>query len=345
MAYISFQPKDFFNTTNYSGNSSTQTITTGLANDMVWIKDTASAINHEIFDTARGVYKYISTNSDGQENTAYTDNLTAFGSTGFTLGANAGDDINDTGHNYSSMNWRAGTTSGLSGGTITPSAYSINTTSKIGIYKYTGNGVAGATITHGLGTAPTMIIVKRLSASYQWAVWGTGVNNTKGLRLDGLGAEGTNDFLNNTAPSSTVITLGSSTMSNAAAGSSVYVIYAFAPVKGYSAINSYIGNGSTDGTFVYTGFKPAFVLIKNIDASGAWGLYTTHNLGYNPTNKPLAPNSNAGLNSSYVIDMYSNGFKTRHADAQLGASGNKYLYMAFAENPIVSSNDIAGVAR
>ena len=343
MAYISFQPKDFFNTKLYTGTGGATQAQTGVGfqPDFTWIKSRSNTEAYNIQDAVRGATKWIESDSDAAEQTN-ANTLKSFDSDGFTVGLAGSVGASQT---YASWNWKAGTTSGLSGGTITPSYYSINTTSKIGIYKYTGNGVAGATITHGLGTAPTMIIVKRLSASYQWAVWGTGVNNTKGLRLDGLGAEGTNDFLNNTAPSSTVITLGSSTMSNAAAGSSVYVIYAFAPVKGYSAIGSYIGNGSTDGTFVYTGFKPAFVLIKNIDASGAWGLYSNKILGYNPANNPFAPNSTAIPNTTYVIDMLSNGFKTRHADAQLGASGNKYLYMAFAENPIVSSNDIAGVAR
>ena len=180
MAYINFKPSDYFATKTYTGNGSTNTIVTGVDNDMVWIKGN-SVTNHEIFDTVRGVYKYLSTNSDGSENSAYTDNLTAFNSNGFTLGANSPNDINVNLTAYTSWNWKAGTTTGktTSGETITPTAYSINPTSGIGMYAYTGTGANG-TIAHGLSSAPKFIMVKRLNVAGNWmcggSIVGTGLS-------------------------------------------------------------------------------------------------------------------------------------------------------------------------
>jgi hypothetical protein len=348
MAYISFKPSDYFNTTNYSGNSSTQTITTGLANDMVWLKVTNITDNNVIFDSVRGVNKKIITDNNAAEGTSTAPNLgvTAFNSTSFDLGAWSA--LNGSGNNYSSMNWRAGTTTGKTtvGETITPSAYSINPTSGIGIYKYTGTGSNG-TIAHGLSSAPKFVIGKRIVGSTgDWNTWHTAcTSGTYYVNLNVASAEtGWTTTVYTAEPTSTVINLG--TYAGVNASTHTYLIYAFAPVKGYSAIGKYIGNGSaTDGTFVYTGFEPAMVIIKAISGSGAWGLYTTHNVGYNPTNKPLTPNSTDALNSTYVIDMYSNGFKPFHADAQLNASGVTYAYYAVAKNPIVGTNGTAGVAR
>tara|TARA_R110002051_G_scaffold292902_1_gene357845 strand:+ start:32 stop:1072 length:1041 start_codon:yes stop_codon:yes gene_type:complete len=346
MAYISFKPSDYFNTTNYSGNSSTQTITTGLANDMVWIKDTASAINNEIFDTVRGATKYLVTNSNGTENSAHSDNLTAFGSTGFTLGANAGNDINHTGHDYSSMNWRMGTTTGIAGSAdITPSAYSFNQTAGMSIIKYTGSAGAIRTVLHGLGSAPDLIIIKQLTSSTNaWVVGADAIVSNWGgvLTLNTTAAIFTNAYFGGAVPDATKFSISNTSEVNS---SGTYVAYCFKSIKGFSAIGNYTGNGNADGSFVYTGFEPAMVITKSVGGIAAWGLYTTHNVGYNPTNKPLAPDSNGGLNSTYVIDILSNGFKPRHADAQLNASGTTYMYYAVAKNPIVGSNGTTGVAR
>ena len=251
---------------------------------------------------------------------------------------------------YVSWNWKAGTSTGLSfsAGDITPSAYSVNTTSGIGIYKYTGPGtVGGDTIAHNLGATPKILMVKRLSAAYSWAVQHEGVDVTKILNLDNSNAGTANDAFHNTFPTSTLITLGSSTYTNAAAGSSIYVCYAFAPVKGYSAIGSYIGNGNIDGPFIYTGFRPAFVMMKRDANSEDWHLYDDRRENsFNIANKTLDPNNtNAEYTIADGVDFLANGFKWRATASALNGSGSTHIYMAFAEYPLVSSNSKAGTAR
>ena len=350
MAYINFQPKDYFATKTYTGNGSTNIIVNNVDSDLVWCKKRDGTSNHQIFDSARGVYKYLVSNGTHAENTAYTNNLTAFNSNGFTLGADGSSDINGNGGSFVSWAWKAGTSTGLdfSAGDITPSAYSVNTTSGIGIYKYTGTGtVGGDTIAHNLGATPKLLIVKRLSATYNWAVQHGSIANTNILNLNTPDVAAANDAFHNTYPTSTLITLGSSTYTNAAAGSSIYVCYAFAPVKGYSAIGSYIGNGNIDGPFIYTGFRPAFVMMKRDANSEDWHLYDDRRENsFNIANKTLDPNNtNAEYTIADGVDFLANGFKWRATASALNGSGSTHIYMAFAEYPIVSSNSKAGTAR
>tara|TARA_R110001583_G_scaffold124638_2_gene276092 strand:+ start:1615 stop:2667 length:1053 start_codon:yes stop_codon:yes gene_type:complete len=350
MAYINFQPSDYFATKLYTGNGSTQTITTGLANDMVWLKGRSFVDNHVIFDSVRGTNKKLNTDTTAAEGTAVAPNLgvTAFNSTGFDLGAWGA--VNGNTETFASWNWKAGTSTGLSfsAGDITPSAYSVNTTSGIGIYKYTGPGtVGGDTIAHNLGATPKILMVKRLSATYNWAVQHGSIANTNILNLNTPDVSAANDAFHNTYPTSTLITLGSSTYTNAAAGSSIYVCYAFAPVKGYSAIGSYIGNGNIDGPFIYTGFRPAFVMMKRDANSEDWHLYDDRRENsFNIANKTLDPNNtNAEYTIADGVDFLANGFKWRATASALNGSGSTHIYMAFAEYPLVSSNSKAGTAR
>ena len=350
MAYISFQPKDFFSSKLYTGTGSSNAITgVGFQPDFTWIKNRVAADNHMLFNSPSGVTKYVHSNLNTAE-TTQTESLKTFDSGGFTVGTYG--DVNTNTEDYASWNWKAGTTSGLSGGTITPSAYSINTTSKIGIYKYEGNSTSGATIAHGLGVAPKMLITKKVSATGDWHVahkdnsaypWNSYLylNTTNSTQEENSATW----FLNDTAPDATNITLGNGTGINVT--SSDYIIYAFAPVKGYSAIGSYIGNVNADGPFVYTGFKPSFVLTKPINYASAWVISDNKRPGYNPaaaSDLSLQPNTAGAEITEARMDLLSNGFKINSAAGEVNQAYN-YMYIAFAANPIVSSNDVPGTAR
>ena len=352
-----FSPIDkatlFQNNVLYTGNgtaigSGGQAITgVGFSADFTWLKERSSTSGHHWFDTPRGATEKISSDSQAAES-ANAETLASWQSDGFTVG-NAGG-ANESGQTYVAWNWKAGTTSGLSGGTITPSAYSINTTSKFGIYKYTGNGSAGATIAHGLGATPYMIIVKRLTNTYDWAVQTPYTHATDSqeyiLRINTTDGSTQDDAFNNTLATSTVVTLGASTYTNATSADQEYVMYAWAPVNGFSDIGKYSGIGDSNGPMVYTGFKPSFVLIKRSNSSGGnWWIWDNKRLGYNPDNDNLyADITNAEDQSGRLIDIFSNGFKLRSADNGVNGSGNTYNYMAFGQS-LVASNGIITTAK
>ena len=344
--YISFQPNDYFATKLYTGTGSSLANTgVGFQPDFTWIKSRSHTNYHTLTDSVRGVTKQIFSNTTDAEQTSST-NVSSFDSDGFTVVS--ANDTNGSGRTYAAWNWKAGTSTGLSfaAGDITPSAYSVNTTSGIGIYKYTGPGtVGGDTIAHNLGATPKLVMVKRLSASYNWAVQHGSVVNTKILNLNTSDGAATNDAFHNTYPTSTLITLGSSTYTNAAAGSSIYVCYAFAPVKGYSSFGTYTGNGNANGTFIYTGFSPAFVIQKNLADSENWHSYDNKRNTYNVRNKTLDPDQATAESTLSGIDFLSNGFKIRTTATWGNGNGASYIYMAFAEFPMVGSNGTAGVAR
>jgi len=342
MAYISFQPTDYFNTVLYTGTGAELPITgVGFQPDWVWMKSRSGASNSALYDSVRGVEKGLASNLSSGENTSDT-GLEVFGSDGFTLGTNGNSNTNTV--TYASWNWKAGTTTGLSGGTITPTAYSINTTSGFGIYQYTGNEVSGATIAHGLGVTPQMIIVKRTQTTGDWMVYTEAVGNTKYLTLNGTAsATASASTWNNTSPTSTVFTLGDGSYGNADA--STYIAYVFAPKKGYSAFGGYTGNGNADGPFVYTGFRPAFLILRRTDSGGDWFCWDDKRGPYNVNTPVLVPNATTAETSQAIPDFVANGFKLRNTNVDANASGGTYIYMAFAEFPLVSSNSKAGTAR
>ena len=340
MAYISFKPSDYFKTKLYTGTGSSNAITgVGFQPDFTWIKNRDASDNHMLFDAVRGVTKFIHSNLTTAE-TTQAESLKTFDSDGFTVGTYG--DVNTNTEDFASWNWKAGTTSGISGGTITPSSYSINTTSKIGIYKWSGTGTAG-TIAHGLGVTPTMMIVKDLTSTGAWQVYHEAIGATKAIYLNDTAAAGvTSGPWNDTAPTTTTFALNNSDRTNGSGKD--YIAYVFAPVKGYSAIGSYTGNASaTDGPFIYTGFRPAFILAKASTFAAAWTLYDHTILGYNADNKQFDVNS-AGTPGNYKSDIYSNGFKPFTADGQINGS-YPYIYIAFADQPIVGSDGTPGVAR
>jgi hypothetical protein len=338
MAYTTIKkPSDYFNTKLYTGTGSgNQSVTgVGFQPDWVWTKNRVQ-YGHNIYDTVRGVGKYISSNSSAAEQTSAS-SMVSFDSDGFTVGT--GDNVQYESANGVSWNWKAnGTGVANTDGSIS-STVSANTTSGFSIVKYTGTG-ANATVGHGLGTVPKMIIAKRLTDVESWGVYHVSNGASKYMKFDdNQTAETATTVWNNTTPTSSVFSLGASGLCN---GSSKDMIaYCFAEKKGFSKFGSYTGNGNADGTFVYTGFKPAFVIYKNTDTTGYyWKLIDNKtNTGNGNEGAYTHPNTTDYVNSSSLYDdFYSNGFKIRNTNVTGNGSGLSYIYMAFAEEPLVGDN-------
>jgi len=340
MAYTTIKkPSDYFNTKLYTGNGSTQAITSvNFQPDFTWLKRRDQTSFHYLFDSIRGVQKRLSSNSDTTEATVST-SLTSFDSDGFTLGSEG--DVNESGGTYASWNWLASnTTASNTDGSIT-STVSANTTSGFSIVSYTGNGTAGATIGHGLGTAPGMIITKTRSTARNWRVYHKGLGATFGMILNDTSIkDDDNTAWNDTEPTSSVFSVGTSVTTND--NGATMIAYCFADVKGFSKFGSYTGNGNADGTFIYTGFAPQYVLLKRTDSADGWWIIDNKqaNPYPNPNVQLLVADTNGIDNSSVspFIDILSNGFKLRSSWAGVNASGGSYIYMAFAEEPLVGDN-------
>jgi hypothetical protein len=209
---------------------------------------------------------------------------------------------------------------------------------------YTGTGAVPVTVGHGLGVVPEVLIIKNRTNAYDWVVYHKDLGNTGGLFLNTTSAFTTDaDLFNNTSPTSSVVTFSNSTKTNQ--GSANHIMYAFNSVKGFSKFGSYTGNGSTDGTFVYTGFKPAFVMVKRTDSVNDWCLYDGTRDTYNVVQDKLQPNQGSAESNDSSMDFVSNGFKFRFTGGNFNASGGTYIYMAFAENPFVTSTGIPTPAR
>ena len=356
--YIGFQPSDFFSTKLYTGTAAELAITgVGFQPDMTWIKSRSIVKNHYLYDTARGATKNLAVNDTDAEGTT-AEGLKSWQSDGFTLGTSGGE--NTSSATYVSWNWKGGTTSGITtdgSTTITPSAYSFSATSGISIVKYSGNNTSGAKVAHGLGAVPEMIIVKTTNTANEWNIYHKGVAATSpedyymtfttGARTDD------SSRWNDTAPDAVNFTLGNAAAVNGS--SNTMVAYCFAPKNGYSKFGKYWGNGQTEtaSTFIYTGFKPNFVMVKKSNLTQEWQMTdsvrddTVSGIG-NGGGARLLAQSNAAesTNSTWaLINKYSNGFQLNHSDGVVNGSGDEYIYMAFAEFPIVSSNDVPTVAR
>jgi len=344
MAYTTINKStDYFNTKLYSGTGSTASITgVGFRPDWVWIKDRQSTEHHNLFDVVRGATKRIYTSSQAMEDTAAT-TLTSFDSDGFSLGSSGA--VNASGNNTVSWNWRAAGGQGSSNtdGSINTTYTSASTTSGFSISTYTGTG-SNATVGHGLGVAPEVVWIKKRSGggnegmyAYMKAI---GAGNT--LSLSETGAEAAaSSLFQSTDPTSSVFSIGTHASVNNS--SSEYVAYSFAPIKGFSKFGEYTGNANANGPFIYTGFKPAFVLHKRTDSTSDWDLFDNKRVGYNVDNRILAPNTNAAEVTATKIDLLSNGFKLRTSTG--GNYSGTYIYMAFAEAPLVGSNNVPATAR
>ena len=350
MAWTINNGKLYFNSVLYTGNGSAGNSITGVnfQPDFTWIKDRDNVRNHVLTDAVRGVTKNIFSNTSGAESTD-TSTLTAFNSDGFTLGN--GTKVNGNSINFVSWNWKAGTAvSGNTSGSGTYKTYtgSVNTTSGFSIIKYVGNGTAGHTIPHNLGTANIgSIFVKNLdSGSDYWYSYHKPLGATKTLILNEADAVGTNTMWNNTAPTSSVFSVGTQSAVNT--NNSNYIAYIFADIQGYCKTGLYTGNGNADGPFIFTGFKPAFAIIKNSSANnGWWQIEDNERNPFNVADKAIFANvSDAEYNNAnYNIDYVSNGFKLRNSTAGSNVNGNEYMYIAFAEAPLVGTNNIPANAR
>jgi hypothetical protein len=325
----------YFNAVTYTGDGGTSnSLSYDFSPDLVWSKSRSNAQSNILYDSIRGGDRYLISNSTNAEGTISPSAIT-FDSNGHTW-TQPYSASNFSGYTYVNWVWRGSDSSPVSNtdGTIT-STVSANTDSGFSVITFTGNGTAGATIGHGLGAKPAMIIVKNRTYGVNWRVYHESLGATKFLSLNLTNAVGTSSLeWNNTEPTSSIITVGTS--DNINRNGDNIVMYAFAEVEGFSKFGSYIGNGSTDGPFVYTGFRPAFVVAKRTDLTSSWQMWDTSRSTYNATTHRLrADLSNAEDTGAVDIDTLSNGFKLRNLG--INSSGGTYIYMAFAENPFKQS--------
>ena len=342
MAYSSItKPSNFFNTKLYAGNGNAGNAQTGVGfqPDFVWLKSRTNTEYHNLYDAVRGVTKRLVSNTTGAESTI--SGLTAFGTDGFTVGA--ADTANQNSQNFVAWNWKAGTTAIPSGSTTDPLGVSINTTSGFGIYKITSPGSGSYVLKHGLGKKPKMVIVKDLEATQKWMVWSDTFSNATNdyIKLNSTDAKLTYSTCWGTMNSTDcTISVGGTLDAN-----NDHVVYIFTDTTGYFKHGSYVGNGSANGTFIYTGFKPAFVMLKNTTTAASWLMYDNKRLGYNVDNNELVANTADDEETYDQIDILSNGFKMRANGTSTNKSGDTFIYMAFADNPFVASNYNVATAR
>ena len=339
-----------FNATAYTGNGSSGHSITNDANsgnfqpDMLFIGPRSNGDNHVMWDVARGVTQRLKANEDSAEDTDGTAQLT-FETDGFDLDT-TDPNFNGSGRTYVAWQWKTqgGAGSSNTDGSINTTTTSLNSTSKFSVSTYTGTG-SNATIGHGLGTAPTVVWIKRRDSSAGWAVYHSGLASTsKYLKLNNTDAEASSSsYWNTTAPTSSVISIGTDDAVNASSGT--YVAYAFAEVEGYSKFSKFTGNGSTDGAFIYTGFKPACVIIKRFNSTGDWVIIDNQRVGLNPDNNDLDINNKDGEGTNDYIDILANGFKCRSSDSNVNADSSTYVVMAFAEMPFGGADISVATAR
>jgi len=355
MAYTTINdPSAHFQNQIYTGNGSTQSITnqgnSNLKADFMWIKDLGSPNDHKLSDSTRGSTYTMESNTNEVE---YNDTnaVTSFNTNGFSLGNNS--NVNDNSAPNVAMQWKAngGTTASNSDGSITTTVQA-DTTAGFSIISYTGTGSNG-TIGHGLNSAPEYWVVKpRTNVSdNQWFASHKNINNLATdygdyfIHWDTDGARQDNALMwNDTVPTATTISLGTKPGTNDSGGS--FVCYAWHSVKGYSKMGGYSGNGNDDGPFVYCGFRPALVWAKRTDSTGGWFMWSKDEPGYNVVNQRVLTNTAAALDTSNDnrMDILSNGFKLRDDANAFNNSSGKYMYMAFAENPFVATNDVIALA-
>jgi len=328
-------PTAYFQTKTYTGTGSSNAFTldgnSNLQPDWVWIKHRAEAHNHYLYDSVRGVQLKVSSNTNAGEinmGSGSDAGLTAFGSNGFTIGGDT--DENASSESYVAWNWKESATAGFD------------------ICSWTGNGSA-QNISHNLSKVPTMIIVKnRTDSGADWYCYNVHIGNTHSILLNTSGAKvgAYSDNWNDTTPTSSVFTVGSS---NSTGGSSSdnMIAYVFTDIQGYSKFGSYIGNGSTNGTYVHLGFKPSFFMAKRIDASDMpWVMIDNKRNSFNPLSNTLLANSNEAANTGTDrADFLSQGVKIRTNSTAWNASGASFIFMAFAENPFVTSSGVPACAR
>ena len=347
MAYTDIdKPSDYFNTLLYTGNGGTQSITgVGFTQNFTWIKSRSTTQNHYAFDTVRGAQKQLYPSLASAEDTGQSNGLNAFTSDGFNLGTEVG--VNGNGATFASWNWKAGTSfsnSAGANGADLASAGSYNRDAGFSIVTFTGNATDDQQIYHGLNAVPQMMILKNRTNSNNesWKVYHQAIGNTHSLTLDTTAAKNDNvEWWSDETPTSTVFTVGRQDGTN----NNSMIAYCFAEKQGYSKFGSYTGNGNADGTFVYTGFSPAWVMMKRTNSTGNWFLHDNKRPGFNDTQNVLMADLTNAEDTGYNLDLLSNGFKLRNVGATQNGSGSSFIYMAFAEQPFVTSTGIPATAR
>ncbi len=355
MAYTTIDnPELFFQTKLYAGNSSTQSITLdgdeNMQPDWVWIKDRTNANSHRLSDSVRGATKYLISSATSAEATESA-GLTSFDSDGFSLGSNS--DFNHSSANLVAWNWKAGTSaSGNTTGSGTAQSYtaSASTTAGFSITAFTGNGTANHTLPHNLGVAPDWFIIKKRVGTgdatvRDWNVYHKSLGNTKVIFLNTTAATSTsNEYWNDTSPTSSVINLGTNDQING--NNNTYICYAFAEKKGFSKFGSYTGNGNADGSYIHLGFRPAWLMVKRTDGADYWYMFDDKRDVDNVIEGKLEANTaDAEYTSVDWLDFTASGFKWRYTGGGVNASGGSFIYMAFAESPFVNSNGVPNNAR
>ena len=352
MAYINFKPEDHINTLLYTGDGSTTQAQTGVgfAPDMVWLKCRSGTESHVLGTTVQGGNKYLLPNSNAVEGTL-TNYLKSFDADGFSVGS--GGFTGNNGSTYCSWNWKMGTTSGLSGGTITPTAYSINTTAGQGVYAYTGNGTLGATVPHGLGVKPAFVIIRARDLVEFWVVGHKNINmaGDKYLRFNEVNSVYSSGALFNSTnvnDSATVVKIGDNSAVNT--NGNDYIMYLFAEKNGYSRFGQFQGTGSATVTpSIFCGFKPSLLMIKQSDGNGDWNIYDNkrETLQGDSNSKSINPNDNnirgnkdeaETTSGNFDIDFISTGFTIRCTNTEINGSGGHYIFAAWAENPLIGSD-------
>jgi hypothetical protein len=322
------KPSSVFDVVTYTGTGSTLTPTSSLGfnPDLVWIKSRSAATDNTLYDSVRGAQARLESNTTDAEVTS-DNGLTAFNSNGFTLGTLA--QVNTNAATYAGWCWDAcSSTVTNTAGSIT-SSVTANASAGFSIISATLSG-AGATVGHGLNIAPALVIGKdRDTNATNWVVYHSFLGAGKNIQINTTAAAVTDsNYWNNVSPTSTVFSVGSYL-------SGPFIFYAFAPVNSYSAFGSYTGNGSTDGPFVFCNFRPRWLIIKNTSAVGDWFIYDSARLGYNVSNELLKANTSDSeiAGTAAPLDILSNGIKIRMTTGNTNASGQTYIYAAFAENP------------
>jgi hypothetical protein len=332
MAYTTIdKPSDYFETVLYTGNGGTQSITSlDFQPDWCWFKDRSGTNNHALYDSVRGATKMVSSNNTNAQST--NDGLTSFNSNGFTLG-----NVNKTNTgstNYAAWNWKESATAGFD------------------IVSYTGNSSDGVTqqnISHSLSAVPQVIIIKNRADATNWCVYhhkNTSAPETEIIYLNLTNATSDDSaFFGDTAPTSSIFTVGGDNGVNGNGDS--MIAYCFAEKKGYSKFGIYTGNGASSansGTFVYTGFKPSLVIVKNTDTEG-WQMWDNKRSSYNGQGSNISPNSSNAESTGVRVHFFSNGYQLVSSGADQNSSGATFIYMAFAESPFVTSSGVPACAR
>ena len=349
MAYTNIDdPTEHFQTKLWTGNATNRTIdldeNATMQPDFSWVKSRSNTYEPYMQNSTSGTSKYLRSHSSASEQNG---TIVTYNSSGFGIGSGAENNTNNT----TNVGWfwkgNGGTTSSLTGGNIN-SVVQVNQTAGFSIVTYTGNTGTGQSVNHGLGVTPTFIMVKKISGTGDWFVYNRRLGNTKHMHLNTDAAVSTTSEFGNYGPNADSFYVSSGTCEN----TENYIAYCFADIQGYSKFGSYIANGSADGPFVYTGFKPGLVILRNSTNSGYnWWMLDSKRNEFNLTDLVLYTNLTAtefdgsGHASNMGVDFLSNGFKVRTTNTAINNNGGETIYMAWAENPFVTSTGVPATAR